>query len=176
MSVLRRLFTLWRSKRWVRWLADGIVLIVALSAVSMWQTRNHVRGEAQQFSLPTLDGTLVDNASLLGKPTLVVFWAPWCRVCHANAGAIASVASWFGDRVQVVSIASEYGSVDDVRLVAEREELAGTVLLGGDHTSRTWGVLAFPAFFFLDAEGRVRSSTSGYTTSAGLAARLLLDP
>lgn len=178
MSALRRVldrFHALRARRWVRLLMDGVLIIVVFSAVSLWQTRHHTRGDVRAFALPVLGGGDLTLASLGGKPTLVVFWAPWCGVCHANADNVARVASWAGDRAHVVSIASDYRSEDEVRRTAEREELPRPILLGGTATARAWGVTAFPTFFFLDADGHVTSSVAGYTTTAGLAARLLLD-
>jgi len=48
------------------------------------------------------------------------------------------------------------------------------VLLGDDALLRALRVEAFPTTYFLDAQGRVRRSASGYTTTLGLLARIVL--
>ncbi len=34
------------------------------------------------FELVTFTGEAYDNHSLKGRPALLVFWAPWCKVCQ----------------------------------------------------------------------------------------------
>jgi len=37
---------------------------------------------APVFELVTFAGEAYNNASLKGQPVLLVFWAPWCKVCQ----------------------------------------------------------------------------------------------
>lgn len=170
-----------REKRVVRLLMDGALLIAIFMAISAWQSRGHLRGAAPAFELRALDGvggsvqgTNVSNASLTGKPTMLVFWAPWCGVCKADSPAVSRVKSLVGDRANVVSIASEYESMRDVHRYVDDVGVDYLVLLGGKKTARDFQVRAFPTVFFLDSEGNIDSSVVGYTTTAGMLARLVL--
>lgn len=172
-SVLERWRRL-RQRRAFRWALDIAVVVGLFLGVSAWQARGHLRGEAPALSLPTLDGPVVSNASLAGKPTMVVFWAPWCGVCRAESPNISRVQSMVGDRAHVISVASDYEDLASVRAYVDDRDVDYPVLLGGDKTARAWGVRAFPSVFFLDGEGRITGSVVGYSTTAGLLARLLL--
>lgn len=174
-ALSRRLREL-RERRAVRWAMDALLVAVVLVAVSAWQTRHHMRGAAPDFALPTLAGDEVTRASLAGKPALLAFWAPWCGVCRANEGAVATLQGWAGDRAHVISVASDYQDVEEIRQYVQRHRVAGTVLLGGSATARAFRVQAYPTFYFLDAEGRIQGSAVGYTTAAGLWARLFALP
>ncbi len=165
-----------RSRRAVRWAIDLALVALLLVGVQAWQTRAHLRGDAPALSLRSLDGSPVTLAALAGKPTMIAFFAPWCGVCKANEGAVVQVAGWAGARANVVSVASDYRDVDEIRAYASEHELPAPVLLGGTATARAWRVQAFPTYYFLDEEGRVTGSSVGYTTAAGMAARLFALP
>ncbi len=155
---------------------DGAVLIAIFLGVNAWQSRGHLRGEAPAFELRVFEGgeERVSNTTLMGKPTMLVFWAPWCGVCKADSPAVSRVKSIVGDRANVVSIASEYESLRDVHRYIDDVGVDYPVLLGGKQTARDFQVRAFPTVFFLDSDGNIDGSVVGYTTTAGMLARLLL--
>ncbi len=169
-AALRKL---WR-RRPVRWAVDLALVAAVFLGVSAWQSRHAVRGHAPAYTLRTLDGATVDGDDLQGKPTVLVFWAPWCTVCRAESGNVSSLQSLAGSRAHVVSIASDYERVDDVAAYVKSRGVDYPVLLGGRHTARAFHVSAFPTIYFLDENGDVRHAVTGYTTVAGLAWRTFL--
>ena len=64
--------------------ASMLVLLIALSGPAA--TRAAVAGgqPAPAFELVTLGGEAYSHESLKGRPVLLVFWAPWCRVCQTE--------------------------------------------------------------------------------------------
>jgi len=59
-----------------------------------------------RFDGKKLDGGLFEGRSLVGKPAVFWFWAPWCPKCASEAPNLAAVEDEFGDRVSFVGIAS----------------------------------------------------------------------
>lgn len=165
-----------RARRATRWALDLAMVALVLVAVQAWQTRAHLRGDAPDLELRDLDGRTVTLASLAGKPVMVAFFAPWCGVCRANEGAVAQLARVAGEQAHVVSVASDYRGVDEIRAYVDEHHVPAPVLLGGNGTARAWRVQAFPTYYFLDERGRVTGSSVGYTTTAGMAARLFALP
>jgi thiol-disulfide isomerase/thioredoxin len=162
------------ERRWFRWGGEALVVVAAVLAIGLVQTRHHLGGgERPAATFRTLDGATVTLESLRGRPVALAFWAPWCQVCAAQSGNLSRVARWAGDRGRVVSVASAYGDVAEVRAYMKAHTVEYPVLLGDDETARAFRVEAYPTVYFLDAEGRIKRSVAGYTTSGGLLARLL---
>jgi thiol-disulfide isomerase/thioredoxin len=163
------------ERRWFRWGGEAVVVLGALLVVGLIQTRHHLGGgQRPSATFRTLAGAAVTLESLRGRPVALAFWAPWCQVCAAQSGNLSRAARWSGDRGRVVSVASAFGDVAEVRGYMKDHDVTYPVLLGDDAVVRAFRVEAYPTVYFLDAEGRVTGSVAGYTTTLGLLARLLL--
>lgn len=73
----------------MRWIGTGALsLLLALSipmgsGSGMGQAVAEAAGAtAPAFELVTFAGEAYSNESLKGRPVLLVFWAPWCKVCQ----------------------------------------------------------------------------------------------
>jgi peroxiredoxin len=162
-----------RNKTWVRWAMDLSLFAVVFLAIMAFQTRHLLDSgiEAPDFTLRTVDGQLVSKADLIGKPTLLYFWAPWCGVCKVQSPTLSSFHKSKGDDVNVYGIVIDYGSVEEIKAFIEREGIEYPVLLGTWETSGYYRVNSFPTLYYLDAEGQIRRTVIGYTTGLGLRAR-----
>ncbi len=162
-----------QQRRWYRWASEIAIIAAVFAAVSAWQSRGHVRGEIPPVRLSTLDGRPASLAAYAGKPTLVAFWAPWCPVCKADSQNVSWVMHLVGGRANVVSIAAGYQDPSEVRQYVKDRGVDYPVLLGDDAAIAAFRVEAFPTLYTLDAEGRVKHSTTGYTSTLGMLWRLL---
>jgi thiol-disulfide isomerase/thioredoxin len=149
------------------------MLLAIVLGIGLWQTRHHPSGLAPDFALPQLGSEgLVTRQSLVGRPTMLVFWAPWCGVCKAEFSSVSWVRSLVGERARVLSVVASYRSVAEVESSVKEHGLDFPVLLADDATTERFKVEAFPSVFFLDADGRIKHSAAGYTTTVGLLWRL----
>jgi thiol-disulfide isomerase/thioredoxin len=161
--------------RWRSLTIDVAVIVALLAGIGLWRTWNHPRGPAPKLTLPVLDGGSLALSTLAGRPTLLVFAAPWCGVCKATAQNVRWLQGLAGDRIGVVAIVSAYDDEASVRAYVAEHGPPGPVLLDRQGmAAQAFGVTAFPTFFFLDGSGEITGSTVGYTTTAGLLARLFL--
>ena len=167
-----RLRALYRTKTSVRWTVDLTLVVAVVSAIGLFQTRAHLRGAAPSLPLTTLDGKATSLEAYHGKPTLVYLWAPWCGVCKAESQNVRWVRGLVGDRANVVSIATAYEQLDDVR--AYVKDGLGYPVLVSPSADRAFRVGAFPTMFVLDAQGTIVRSAAGYTTTFGLWWRLTM--
>jgi peroxiredoxin len=164
-----------RRRRGFRWGVDVAIMVAFLVGAGAWQTRGHLRSvRAPTAVLSTLSGERVSLESLRGKPVLLAFWAPWCTVCAAESQNLSWVRRLIGQRAHVVSVAASFDSLEPVRAYVRDHEVDYPVLLGDDALLSAFRVEVFPTVYVLDADGMVRRSATGYTTTLGLLWRALL--
>mgnify|MGYP000374441071 CR=1 FL=1 len=163
-----------KKGRWLVWARDiGIGLLVFMG-VTAYQTMDLLGSgqEAPGFSTRDMNGQPRALADYQGKPTLMVFWAPWCGVCGVESSNISDVAEAVGDDANVISVVVGYEGLDSVREFMTEHEVDYPVLLGNSRITKEYAVNKFPTMYILDSEGRVQHTSVGFTTELGLRARL----
>lgn len=111
--------------------------------------------ELLDFTGTTVQGEQFDGASLVGRPTVLWFWAPWCPTCRGQIPQVEALAAEHGDEVNVIGI----GSLDSAEAIADfASDVSGvTHLEDVDGTLwRRFGVTEQSSFVVLDADGVVR--------------------
>jgi peroxiredoxin len=151
-------------------LAAEIALFLALVLALEWfMTRDAARGLAPPLSAPMIDGRTFDLTTLRGRPALVYFWATWCPICGAQASALDDVLA----DTPGVTVAMRSGEAPALRAYLEKEGHGWPAIADTDGSiAREWRVSGVPAVYVLDARGRIRFVTRGYTTALGLRIRL----
>jgi peroxiredoxin len=159
-------------KRWLLGLLQAAALLLPALALYAWQTRDLLpagdRLEAPAFELTDVAGGRMDLAALAGRPTVLYFFAPWCRVCAVSAPQLRWFDRWFDGSAQVVLVALDYGSVEEVGDYARKHDLAMPVLLGHADTAAAYRIRGYPTYYVLDAQGRIASRDFGLSTVVGL--------
>jgi len=159
--------------RRIRSLALNVAVFAAFFiAVTAWQSRNMLDagGEtAPRLSGTTLAGAFYDLGNASGRPALVYFFAPWCKVCAASAGNLDRLRRWRDEsELEMVAVALSWDAVEEVRAYVERHELDLPVVLGDASVARDWQIYAFPSYYVLDSEHRIARRDVGYSSQLGL--------
>jgi len=139
-----------------------IILGIAMFLTSLWgpmELRAESAGaSAPAFELVTFAGESYSNVSLGGRPMLLVFWAPWCKVCQRELPALTE---WYQrdrpGKVGVVSIGFADARTNVERFVKERP---GTFIYPTAYDEDRWVAQAFkvnatPTYVLLDAHGSI---------------------
>lgn len=142
-----------------------------VAGAQVYASRGLVSGSAPPMPSTTLDGRPFALESLRGAPAAIYFWASWCGVCRTMQGTIASVAR---DH-RVVGVALQSGDAGEVASYLKTAAFSLDTVLDEDGSAgKRYGLRGVPTLFILDGQGKIRFSTSGYTSEAGLRLRLWL--
>ncbi len=150
------------------YLRDFTLLSLLAYGILSYQQREMITGEA-----PTINAlnTLGQSISLTqNEPTLIYFWGTWCSVCRITSPMINSLSS----DAKVISIAVSSGTDANINQFIDEHDYHFDVINDKTGIAQTWGVLAYPSIYIVDAQGQIRFKTSGATSSWGLRIRMFL--
>jgi len=157
-------------KRWIKEIAIFIVTVFILSNIISYFRKPDLNSS----ELPTASLQLVDGSTYKlqkGKPVLIHFWATWCPTCKMEAANIERISQ----KYDVLTIAVNSGSDEKIKQYLKKRALSFRVL---NDKKGSWAqkfkVKAFPATFIYNARGELKFTEIGYTTTAGLLARMAL--
>jgi len=111
--------------------------------------------EQLQFTAKTLDGADFSGESLLGKPTVLWFWAPWCATCQREAPMVGQIAGENPD-VTFVGVAAQ-DQLPAMQEFVDKFPVEGFSHLA-DADASVWakfGVTHQPAYAFVSSDGSV---------------------
>ncbi len=124
--------------------------------------------------LPSLSVTLLDGSTFqqeAGKPLVIHFWASWCRVCKMEAQNIERLSKQYN----VLTIAVNSGDAASLKGYMKERGLTFKVVNDVDGKwAKQFKVEAFPTTFIYDGKGTLKFTEVGYTTTAGLLARMAM--
>jgi thiol-disulfide isomerase/thioredoxin len=119
------------------------------------------------FTAPDLTGGSVTLSALRGKVVIVNFWATWCPPCREEIPDLIALQAKYKDRLQIIGVAQDSGSVEDVRrFAAERGMNYPTVLSTPEIEKLFPGIYALPTSFILDREGHLAQKHIGQLSAA----------
>jgi len=104
-----------------------------------------------------------------GKPLVLHFWATGCPACKLEAPNIETISKEY----EVLSVALNSGSNEQVKAYMKENELSFRVVNDTDgEWAEKFKIEVYPTTFIYDAKGELRFTEVGYTTTAGLLARM----
>ncbi|HEX6987900.1 MAG TPA: TlpA disulfide reductase family protein, partial [Bacillota bacterium] len=144
--------------------------VLALFAVAAWRYAAGMQQVAAQgepapdFTLATLDDTMVSLSDFRGRPVLLNFWATWCPPCIEEAPALDALHRRYGDRLTILGI-DHLEAAPAVAAFRNRFDLSYPLLL--DRTGRVserYSVRGLPETWMIDPGGTARIHRTGAVT------------
>jgi thiol-disulfide isomerase/thioredoxin len=145
-----------------------LTMTIAANLLSLYrsQSLNDEALSIKEFKL--IDNTLytVDT----NKPLLIHFWATWCPTCKLEASNINFLSKYY----QVITIAVKSGSDYEIKKYLDEHNYHYKVVNDKDGTlSQKFKIAGYPTTFIYDKDQKLRFAEVGYTSTAGLALRML---
>jgi len=160
------------SKKYAGFFLNLLFFVVVVLGVSAFQTRNMLPTESAEIPIlagPLLDGRNYDLANVGKRPTLVYFFAPWCKFCAASSDNVTRLRRHRDkDSLEILVVALDWKDRDEVRHYVDRHKIELPVLLGDADIMKNWRIFAFPTYYVIDASGRISRRDVGYSTQLGL--------
>jgi cytochrome c biogenesis protein CcmG, thiol:disulfide interchange protein DsbE len=149
----------------------GVVIVLAVLTATSGPTKARSLPAAKSFSLPEVGdrSKIVSLKALAGQPVIINFFASWCAPCKRETPLIAGFFRAQGGKVLVIGVDSNdtYSSaLAFIRSVGVRYPVGFDPFPAPVTTS--YGVLALPQTFFLNAQHRVVKHVVGPVTVAQL--------
>ncbi|HLZ33492.1 MAG TPA: TlpA disulfide reductase family protein [Nitrospira sp.] len=134
---------------------------IALSLIPLFgpaELRAAAGKTAPAFEVVTFSGESYSRDSLKGRSILLVFWAPWCKVCQRDLPLLSE----FYQRDKPAQLGVVSIGFADTRTNVERfvQERSGTFLYPTAYDEDRWVAQAFkvnatPTYVLLDAQGSI---------------------
>ncbi|MEO2053922.1 MAG: TlpA disulfide reductase family protein [Nitrospira sp.] len=128
--------------------------VVPFGAIQADETRQ----KAPPFELVSLKGETITQENLIGKATLVVFWASWCGTCQNELPKIARLLKKLGGKpFQVFAIGFKDTRKNIRGYVASHQEAFPYSVFYDtrNQVSRRFGARVTPTLFLFDKKGEL---------------------
>lgn len=125
-------------------------------------SKTDVGSKAPEFSAPTPDGEQLALNEVLGKVTLIDFWASWCKPCRVENPNIVEVYKKYHDQgFEIIQVSLDRpGQKDKWVQAIEDDNLeewhhVSNLQFWQDPVAVEYGIRAIPAAFLLDEDGNI---------------------
>ena len=133
---------------------DGIE---ALKTAEETKKNTEIGATAPNFSGPNPEGKNIALADVMGKVTLVDFWAAWCKPCRAeNPNVVAVYNKYHNKGLNIVGVSLDRTAEAWKKAIVDdglEWNHISNIAYFDDQIAKLYNVDAIPAAFLLDANG-----------------------
>lgn len=165
MSIFSNLKGLFNKKNLFKFFIELLIIVLLIVGVQYWRTKDMLASDG------TIQLTPVEAVTLQGEQitlfseserTLLYFFAPWCQVCGWSIGSLEKLTD---TDLNVVAIAMDYETLEEVERFVQEHEMNVEVALGNRAIGKQFGIKGYPSYYLLDEQQTVVARHFGFSTS-----------
>jgi peroxiredoxin len=145
-----------------------LAFIFAFSTVVSAFALESEKPAAKNFSLPALDGKIIDLQEQRGKVVVLTFWSTICPICHSELPKMSRLVDKNAGR-EVVFLALTMENESRVGAYLNRRPFKSVVIPNSlgvlmDYSSKDQNGnfnMGFPSYFVINQSGEIEMSASG---------------
>lgn len=160
------------AKTWRRRLLHGALWgVMALGVITLFDYLRFPDARGLQSSTwVSIDGQVFDLADT-DQPVLLYFWGDWCVFCRHTSPQVQAL---YRAGYPVITVASYSGDAAAVRAYVQKQGWDFPVVNDPDGAIwQAFALAAVPTVAFVE-DGKIRLSTSGFSSAWGLRVRYFL--
>jgi len=123
---------------------------------------------APNFSLPEVYGGRVDLDSYRGRPVLLVFWTTSCPICQRELPMLSQLAPTFRSKGVTLLPINLDGETQAADYLSSNSLNLTSLFDSSNKVARAYSVGGVPKFVFIDKDGKIRRSSSGWASESVL--------
>lgn len=164
-----------RRRTWLVVVLVAVLGVVGLLSTGLQRDPDAIKSPlvgrpAPDFTLPGIDGDVVQLAKLRGQVVVVNFWASWCTECRTEQAGLDATWERFRDAGVVVLGVNFQDSRDDARqYLAESGSSYPVVEDTNSRTALAYGLRGVPETFVIGPQGQVVDRVIGPVDASKLA-------
>jgi cytochrome c biogenesis protein CcmG, thiol:disulfide interchange protein DsbE len=115
-----------------------------------------------EFNLKDLNGKEFSSSKLIGKPTLINYWAIYCGPCVAEFPQLDELKVKYGEKMNFIAIAENTCTEGELNKFLIKHPFSFYILQNGEEYKKTLKIGAIPKNIFIDKEGIIRYIEENY--------------
>lgn len=158
-----------KIKKYIKEILIFVVFVgVLTNGLSYYNARDLNKDKLSISSFKLLDG--INYNIPKNKPILIHFWATWCPTCKLEAPNIQKISKDY----EVITIAVQSGTKKDIQNYLKKHKFSFKVVNDANSFyAQKFNIQTFPTTLIYDKDKNLKFSEVGYTTTAGLYARMM---
>jgi cytochrome c biogenesis protein CcmG/thiol:disulfide interchange protein DsbE len=119
---------------------------------------------APDFSVTAKDGSVLTKANIMGKPTMMIFFASWCPHCNNEAPLLKDLATKNPDVNFVAIGVFDRETADDIYKFQSKHDLPFPTYSDGGKAASAYGIYSYPTLMAVDKTGTIKDVEMGEKT------------